>query len=273
MPLPAGGSTTMNYLGEMDGVPFVDVANPANARMALQPCTIAVTDARPLAGELSLDRQGFTLVTHQSRLRPEDFANAGHVESVYLREMERVVQDVTGADLVISARQPLVRLNRPEDGSGKYVRPAPLAHSDYTQFTLDRQLGYEAPLEAPAFSAFKRVVAYQTWRALSPPPQDNTLMFCDAATVAIADRVRSEFVTPPPYAETLEFYMYRYNPQHRWYYFPDLQFGELLLFKGFEGDEPGKLNVLHGAADIPGVAGPCVPRESIETRAFAFFRD
>lgn len=266
------GQAVMNYIADMAEPPFVDVVNREKSRMSLEAHRIDVHDARAASLDLSLDREGFTVVRHATRLRRQDFANTGHVHSVYLREMERLVQGVTGADLVISARQPIVRMNGSDKGTNAGVPPAPLAHSDYTQFTLDRQLGYEVPLDAPAFRQFSQVVAYQTWRALSPPPQDNTLMFCDASTVARSDRVVAQFAAPPPYAETLEFYMYKFNPAHRWYCYPALAYDEVLLFKGFEGDGEGKLNVLHGAADVPGVSGSTVPRESIETRAFAFFK-
>lgn len=67
--------------------------------------------------------------------------------------------------------------------------------------------------------------------------------------------------------------MYRYNPAHRWFYFPNLERDELLLFKGFEGDGDDKQNVLHGAFSLPDIPRGVPPRESIETRAFAFFRD
>jgi hypothetical protein len=89
--------------------------------------------------------------------------------------------------------------------------------------------------------------------------------------VSPADRVRSEFLAQSPKRALLEFYMYRYNPAHRWCYFKDLDVNELLVFKGFEGDAEHCANVIHGAFDHPECPAGTAPRRSIETRAFAFF--
>lgn len=64
--------------------------------------------------------------------------------------------------------------------------------------------------------------------------------------------------------------MYRYNPEHRWCYFSELQYGELILFRGFQGDDTDCQNVLHGAFDLS-PNSRAHTRESIESRTFAFF--
>lgn len=260
---------SISYIGDMAEPPVVDVENRANSRILAEPREVRFVDARPIADSLSLDVQGFKLIQHLTATR--DFHNPIEVDAVYLREMEQVVQRESGADLVISAVGPIVRLNDPS--SERSIPPASLAHSDYTDFTLRTQIGFQANLGAAEFKSYKRIVAYQTWRALSPPPQDSTLAFCDARSVSTRDRVLSTFTTSIPQRATLEFYMYKYNPTHRWYYFPNLDRDELLIFKGFEGDGDDKQNVLHGAFNDPTCPGDAVPRESIETRAFAFFRD
>jgi hypothetical protein len=266
---PGSVVAPISYIGDMAEPPVVDVENRANSRIVAEPREVRFVDARPIADSLSLDVQGFKLIRHRTATR--DFHDPTEVDAVYLREMEQVVQRETGADLVISAVGPIMRLNDP--ASERAIPPASLAHSDYTDFTLRTQIGFQADLNAPEFQEYSRIVAYQTWRALSPPPQDSTLAFCDARSVSTRDRVLSTFITMVPQRATLEFYMYKHNPAHRWYYFPDLQRDELLIFKGFEGDGDDKQNVLHGAFSDPTCPGGAVPRESIETRAFAFFRD
>ncbi|WP_156681198.1 CmcJ/NvfI family oxidoreductase [Sphingomonas profundi] len=267
---PAGTvRSTMNYLGPMDEAPYVDVADRSRTRLAVDPRTMTFTDARAFAGDLSLDVQGFRLVSHHTALERADFRDPGKVDGTYLREMEQLVQAETGADLVVSAHGPLLRLNAERTDS---VRPASIAHTDYSDFTLRTQIGFQLDLTDPALAGYSRIEAYQTWRALSPPPQDNTLAFCDARTVDLADRVLSRFTVQLPRRADLEFYMYRYNPAHRWYYFSDLRLDEILLFKGFEGDGADRMNVLHGGFENVACPAGAEPRESIETRAFAFFR-
>lgn len=270
--LPACGTTTINYVVDDGEPPFVDVASRDGSKLMLDSREMDICDARPVAADLSLDGEGFRLVRHATRLRREDFRTRHFVDAVYLREMEAVIQSATGADLVMSSASPLLRLNSPDAEKQKVARPAPLAHSDYTEFTFQTQLAHEVPIEAPAFADFKRVEVYQTWRALSPPPQDSTLMFCSPKTVDPAKRVLSRFRSPPPF-DILEFFMYQYDPANRWYYISNLTIDEVLLFKGYEGEAAEKMHILHSGADVPGLPAGVAPRESIETRAFAFFRE
>lgn len=259
---------TMNYLAPMTGTPFVDVHNRGSDRLELEPHAMDFTDVRPLCDALSFDREGFRLVNHTTTLRRADFRDQTVVENVYLQEMAALVAEHTGADRVVSALGPIVRMN---DESGEAVRPASIAHSDYTEYTLRTLAGFQCDLSAPEFRDYARIEAYQTWRAISPPPQDNTLALCDARTVTTADRVLSHFEILEPREATLEFYMYRYNPAHRWCWFSNLQYDEVILFRGFQGDADECRNVLHGAFDLPASPHANI-RESIETRTYAFFR-
>jgi hypothetical protein len=258
----------MNYLGAMEGTPFVDVQNRGRDRLSLETHRVGFTDARPIAKQLSLDREGFRLLRHGTSLSRADFQDRELVERVYLREMEQVVKAETGADRVVSALGPLLRFSGERKNA---VKPAAIAHSDYSEYTLRTQIAFQLDLSAPEFRDYRRIVAYQTWRALSPPPQDNTLALCDSRTVAVADRVLSKFDVTEPRSATLEFYMYRFNPAHRWYFFSDLTIDELVIFKGFEGDGADRQNVLHGGFNLP-PSPNAVPRESIESRTFAFFK-
>ncbi|HUL81893.1 MAG TPA: CmcJ/NvfI family oxidoreductase [Gammaproteobacteria bacterium] len=258
---------TMNYLGPMEGTPYVDVQNRGRDRLTVESHRVTFTDARPIAGQLSLEREGFRLLQHRTSMTRAEFQDPERVREVYLREMAEVVKAETGADRVVSALGPVLRFNGERQNT---VKPAAIAHSDYSEYTLRAQMAFQLGLSAPEFRPYRRIVAYQTWRALSPPPQDNTLALCDSRTVSVADRVLSKFDVTQPRSATLEFYMYRFNAAHRWYYFEDLTSEELVVFKGFEGDGPDRQNVLHGAFAPPPTPN-AIPRESIETRTFAFF--
>src|ERR671932_278442 len=60
---------------------------------------VRVHDARPIARELSLDRQGFVLARHNTAVR--DFYDGQEVRDVYYKEMERLVKEATGAAKVV----------------------------------------------------------------------------------------------------------------------------------------------------------------------------
>src|SRR5688572_13183498 len=60
---------------------------------------VIVRDARPIAGDLSLDREAFVLARHDTAVR--DFYDADEVRRVYYPEIERLVAEQTGAKKVV----------------------------------------------------------------------------------------------------------------------------------------------------------------------------
>ena len=61
---------------------------------------VAIRDARSLIGELSLDREGFVLLHHQTAVR--NFYDEDEFTSVYYPECERVIREATGAARVVA---------------------------------------------------------------------------------------------------------------------------------------------------------------------------
>jgi hypothetical protein len=71
---------------------------------------------------------------------------------------------------------------------------------------------------------------------------------------------------------TGEVYHIAYNPEHIWYWFPKMERHEAMVFKVFDTDPnvPTRFTA-HSAFDDPGTPPNAPPRESIETRTFAFW--
>src|ERR1700759_4989843 len=61
---------------------------------------VAIRDARPLIGRLSLDKEGFILLHHQSAVK--NFYDEDEIATVYYRECEQVIKDATGAARVVA---------------------------------------------------------------------------------------------------------------------------------------------------------------------------
>jgi len=122
---------------------------------------------------------------------------------------------------------------------------------------------------------YRRITVYQTWRALSDPPQDVPLAVADGRSVRQADMVTADTVLGEEYAhaQAFEYSMCRYNPEHRWYYFSNLGRDEVIVFKGHDFDLTRPARLFHSAFDDPSVPADAPPRASIEARAFAFFED
>ena len=102
---------------------------------------VRVHDARPRleAGELTLDKNGFTLTQHNSAVA--NFRADNELELVYHNEMEALIQRVTGASHAF-ARSHLIRTEKPIDFNDGYAR---FVHCDYNMKRLQEMS--EAVLE------------------------------------------------------------------------------------------------------------------------------
>merc|ERR1712113_388190 len=70
---------------------------------------------------------------------------------------------------------------------------------------------------------------------------------------------------------TRENYSLKFSENHKWYYYPQQQFDEVLVFKVFDKKEDGPRFVFHTAFEDPSCPQDAPPRTSLEARAIAFF--
>jgi len=71
---------------------------------------------------------------------------------------------------------------------------------------------------------------------------------------------------------TGEVYSLAFNPNHRWFYFPQMQKNEALLLKCYDSMEDGRARFsAHSAFEDPTSPPDAKPRESIEARTLVFF--
>src|ERR1700758_1469254 len=61
---------------------------------------VTIRDARPLIDQLSLDKEGFVLLRHQTAV--QNFYDEDEIKSVYYPECERVMKEATGAVRVVA---------------------------------------------------------------------------------------------------------------------------------------------------------------------------
>ena len=61
---------------------------------------VPIRDARPMIGDLSLDREGFVLLQHQTAVT--NFYDEEQIKAVYYPECEQVMQAATGAVRVVA---------------------------------------------------------------------------------------------------------------------------------------------------------------------------
>jgi hypothetical protein len=113
-----------------------------------------------------------------------------------------------------------------------------------------------------------RVQIINVWRPIRGPLWDTPLAVCDARTVRPEQLVASDLVYANRIGET---YSVIFDPEHRWYYAPQMRADEALLLKCYDSRTDGRARFApHSAFTDPTAPPDAPPRESIEIRALVF---
>jgi hypothetical protein len=229
------------------------------------PRRVEIHDGRRLLGAPSLDVEGFRLVRQATRVK--NFYDDEEVRTTYYAEIEALIREETGASSVVifdHTRRSGSERQR-EDTGGR--EPVHSVHNDYTARSGRRRLFDHLP--ADVAEGTRRHAIINVWRSISGPVEDVPLAVADARSVEPDDLVAGDLVYPDKVGEV---YAVRYNPRHRWYYFPKMEVGEALLIKSYDSVEDGRARFTPHSAFADPTARPGVPhRESIEVRALALF--
>lgn len=227
---------------------------------------VRIHDARPFAHELSLDRQAFVLVKHETAMR--DFLDEDEVRTRYHAEVEALIKRETGASKVVVFDHTVRTADRAlERGLRTPVRSV---HNDYTEKSGPQRVRDLLPADEAEARLKKRFAEYNVWRNIDHAPIEMApLGFVDSESIAPRDLAICDLV----YVDrTGEIYQGVYNADHRWHYFPAMTRDEAILIKCYDSLKDGRARFsLHSAFDDPTSPTNARPRQSIEARAFAFF--
>lgn len=236
---------------------------------------VEIHDVRPIAGELSLDRNGFIFTRHRTAVR--DFNDLDAIRDIYCAEMEALIREVTGAKLVLLS-DPGVRSHA---NSMPFMRPVHRVHTDYTDETaadwarkvlmdggtLGRVTRRSLSAEEVDAVMQRRYAEYNIWRPIEGPVPREPLAIVDATTIAPDDVMLFA-------SDVGDSFVGVYNPAHRWYYAPDMETDEVMIFKCFDSARDGRARLtLHSAFEHPDTKPDAPMRRNIELRAFAFFEE
>ena len=218
------------------------------------------------AGDLSIETSGFALVEHRTQVR--DFFDADELKRVYYPEVIALVQRVSGAKRVVVFDHTL-RSGDDGEREAKLIRePVLSAHNDYTEWSGPNRVREVMGAEAEELLK-RRVAIIQVWRAINQPIVSNPLAMADARSVAADDLLIAERRYPNRVGQT---YRLRFNPQHRWFYFPEMRRDEAIVFKVYDSLTDGRARFTpHTSFDDPSTPAGAAPRQSIEARTLAFF--
>jgi hypothetical protein len=240
--------------------------------------TVTISDARSTKDKFDLDTQGFVLAEHKSTVG--DFFDSEQVDAVYPKEVTDVVRQLTGADRV-ALRGWMVRTSGDlEERQRKVIGythqggvqpPASEAHVDYMPERAEQMAETIYKESFPGEKPYSRFIASSLWRVFSSPPQDWPLALCDGRSVGVDEGTPNALIIVDEIPKTvITAAIFRYNPEHRWWYFSNMHRDEVVLLKFHDSDDSKVMRVPHTAFHDTSFADARA-RESIEFRTFAYF--
>lgn len=286
--LPATAASIGYIERPTSGRVIVDYSGKGRSTNIVKTHDVPMTDVRPRRGEISLESHGVELVDFRHPMIPAISADPDFdsealdaASANYHAGMIPLVKSRSGARDVVPLRNGLVmrRQKRLPDHKEDWeahqtVRLAsPNAHIDITPKSAEAYVWIAMAWEGiQEIAPYRRLAIIQTWNVLTPPPQDYPLAFCDPHSVAREDLFHIDYFPPVGRVDIMaESHAVQYNPAHRWLYFSDMTTEEVILFKGYDSDEPlGRIVPPHTAFRDPRVSNLVPPRASIEARYLAF---
>ena len=265
-------TATINYIVDNGEKIFTLTGGPGSTDVrnggTPDPRQVAMHDGRPEAERFKLDRDGFRFVQHDTKVA--DFFDEEQIRRVYYPEMEELVKAESGASRVVVFDHTLRTADDEQREARKIREVVRRAHNDYTEWSGPQRVRDLVPQEADDLLR-RRFAIIQVWRPIRHPVETFPLAICDARSVMFEDFVISERRYPNRIGQT---YAVRYNPKHRWYYFPRMRREEALVFKVYDSLKDGRARwTAHTAFEDPTSPPNARPRESIEIRTLAFFSD
>jgi hypothetical protein len=229
---------------------------------------VAIRDVRPVASTLSLERQGFQLLTAPTRVR--NFDDEESIRTRYYAEAISLLEEVTGASRVVVFDHTIRRRipGATDRATGIPRQPVPRVHNDYTVKSGPQRVRDLLGAEADTLLQ-KRFSVINIWRPIRGPVQDSPLAVSDARSVAAEDLVATDLIYPD---RTGEIYYVKFNPAHKWFYAPGMRSDEVMLIKCYDSVADGRARfVPHSAFVDPTTPAGAPPRESIELRTLVFY--
>ncbi|MGO4714180.1 CmcJ/NvfI family oxidoreductase [Bradyrhizobium sp. 2TAF24] len=261
----------LNYIAPMAAKPRTYAYDPPpgepKSNIVSEPHSLPIFDVRKAGHDFSLDREGFALLPQPTAVR--NFDDEDEIRRVYYPEVERFLRATLKADRVeIFDHTVRKRVAGAADVRGAGPRqPATRVHVDQTAASGPNRVREHLPEQAEALLK-GRVQIINLWRPLRGPLRDTPLAMCDATTVAPQDLVASDLIYPNRNGEN---YSVTFNPNHRWFYVPEMRVDEALLLKCYDSATDGRTRFgPHTAFVDPTTPADAPPRESIEVRTLVF---
>jgi hypothetical protein len=242
------------------------------------------------------------LLAHKSKVI--DFWDEEELVRTYYQEIQEISLALTECDRACVTAHTLRLQGDPVGDRLSETKPrardaAFIVHNDVADTVKEQYLNMEkegiktilfSPVEEgglgiPNSEVFLRgrLAIINFWRPMcSKPLRRSPLAVLDATTIGDSDIVVCRrpmqqenesflkfYKLPLPFINTLA----RPNPNHKWYYPPNMTRDELFIFKNFDSICPAPKNGvgMHSSFSDPNTTPDAPPRESVETRVVCFW--
>ena len=263
--------STLSFIKPQDTKPvFYSTAitgGEAKLCFELEDHMVEVSDMRPMAERLSIDKEGFELLRHRTSV--QDLYDDFFVKTDYYAEIEKILYDRFGDSKI--AIFDVTRRSDAKNGaqnSDGFRGPAIRVHADYTVKSGPQRA--KDVLGAEEFNRFisngAQILQINLWRPIRGPVKRSPLAVADASSIAQEELVATDQIFSDRVGEI---YQVAYGKNQRWYYASDMECDEVLLIKGWDSINDGRaIFTPHGAFRLPNASARIQPRESIEVRTF-----
>jgi hypothetical protein len=247
----------MNFAADKnDGGQFSNT-KPELTRQNLQPVEIEIRNGRSWPRVPILDHEG-------------QWSDRSWIDAEYVPSCIELVKQLTGADTALQVYSPMQRRVDYQNHRGA----APTAGFVHLDQTRDIAKAFAGHIAAAYGVKFKVATIFNVWKCMTPAPQDYPLAVSDQHSIPVEDHVPGE--TVEYLGENADKLVSPYvllspSAQQKYYYYPDMDPDESLVFVGVDLDPARPLGCAHSAFLHPERQGTCVPRASIEMRVLAIF--
>jgi hypothetical protein len=228
---------------------------------------VSIENARSNVDGPTLTERGFELADQQTSIG--DFYDDAEVRASYYKEMEELVARETGARRVLAFDHNVRCLSRSQQGESGIQGPIKTAHNDYTADSAAQRIRDLVAEDEASERLAARHAVINTWRSIRSAIESHPLAVCDATSIAETDMVSIPLVYPD---RTGVVQIMSFEPDQRWYYYPQMQQDEVLLLECFDSLEKDRSRyTAHTAFEDPTTPQGARERESIEVRTLVFY--
>lgn len=230
---------------------------------------VSIHDARRELPASGLDVEGFCLASLHSQV--SDFFDDEQIDTIYHPEVKALLLETLAAKRVEIFDDTRRSTSLARQKELQIREAADIVHNDYTARSGVKRLRDHFSMDPDAAEKLLkgRFAIVNVWRSIAGPVRNHHLTLCDATTVGARDLVSVERRADERIGEIQ---VALFNDEQCWYYFPEMQMDEVLLFKTFDSETDGRSRfTIHTSFDDPNAPHDAPPRESIETRCLVFF--